>query len=356
MRKLFIFFLFTIFSFAQSNIYSYIVYKTKFVELKKLFNSFIAKNEFNLTYKKPYISQKKISPINFYSKISQYSNKILATKSYYYDTSIEAGIEIDFNKLINKPFKTIQHNFENDINILSKINLIYQNNTESINYKKNRFINSVSNIFAFYSKYEPTYKILYQKYSSIKFLPSKNNQIIAYKIKKIPILKLKHLLKNKKKEFTFKLSQINSPSILKKINLKLKLSYTNDIGHSSRDYLTLGLNIKIPLMKESDDITILKNQILMNYNAIESKILFNATKVNQTYYQFNNTLNLIRLKMQDIEYSLIKIKNGIYVDFDKLTFNYLNVFNQIDLLNNFLTQNLTYSAQVFILLKDLNEY
>ena len=112
----------------------------------------------------------------------------------------------------------------------------------------------------------------------------------------------------------------------------------------------------MPLIKESDNIAILKNQILMNYNAIESKILFNASKINQTFYQFNNTVNSIRLKTQDIKYSLIKIKYGIYVDFDKLTLDYLNVFNQIDSLNNLLTQNLTYSAQVFILLKDLNEY
>jgi hypothetical protein len=211
-------------------------------------------------------------------------------------------------------------------------------------------------VFNYYSKFEPLFKNLYQKYAYIKYLPAANKKIISYKINKISIFKLKKFLENQKKEFIFKISQIKTPELLRKLQLKLKLSYTNDIGINTRDYLTIGLNIKIPLDKETENITILKHKLIASYNSLQAQIFLLASKLNQTYYQFYNTSNSIRLKLNDISHQLIKLKNGIYIDYDKLTKEYLNTFAQIDTLNNLLNQNLQLSAKLYVYLKDINEY
>ncbi len=356
MKKGVIFFL-VFLLYAQNNFYSYVVYKTKFVELRKLLGAFINNNELKYKYFKPLITQTLKSPVKFLGNLEGYSDKIIADHSYKYDASIDLGIEVDINELLKSTnHKNLYHNYKNDYYISEKLSQIYENNTKAVNYKKNRFIKSISDMFEFYIQYNPKYKFLFEKYSKLHFSPSSNQQILSYKLSYLPQEKLLKYLAEKKRAFIFKITNIKSPSLLKKIKMKLKLSYTNDFGTSSRDYTKMGINISVPLTEETDNIAILKTQLIYSYNLLLSKISNFNFKRNQAYNQFNNTVNSIRLKLQDIKLDLLKIQNGIFVDYDTLTSKFITVFYQIDSLNNSLYQNLNYSAQLYSYLKDLDEY
>jgi hypothetical protein len=319
-----------------------VVYKSSLKDLTSLIKEFKNTQNISQTY---YRQTKTVVHKNY---IYLFSNIGIDRGKNYNNNKYEAGVEIDlFN--YNQSSKIYFHNYQNEIRLQENLFKIYQNNLFALNYYKNQFLKDVSEMFKFYSRYEPKYKFLYQKYS-FTFPNSKKEKITSLKIHKIDIQKLKESLKKNRFQFVKKLQNIHSPTLIEKLKTKLKLSLSRD---NQNTYASFDINIKYPLNSD-ENIKLEKMQILNRYDQLCFTAISLASKINQTYYQYKQILFNIHTNIQNINVYMLKLKNSLKVDLDKTTSAFINVYNQLNTLNNIIYQNSIAYYELKTLLKDIN--